>query len=508
MRRLQKFLAYSFATALLALPASATWSIIVVNTKTGEVAIGSATCLDWFDLQPFLPVVVPGVGAAAAQSSIDQTGANRMQIWNYLHLGISPQDMLVRLQANDGAHSFRQYGIVDMTHFPASFTGINCGQACWSIAGEVDDLRYAIQGNVLAGVLPLYDAEEALLTTPGDLSQKLVAAMEAARADGGDGRCSCSYANPTGCGSPPPSFTYSAYTAFVIVARMGDLEGTCDGVAGCVTGGYWLNLNVVSGPGAPEPVLLLEANYAQWRVQMQGIVDGVQSLVTPSAQALPADGATRVEVDVELRDLDGNAVANPDWLRAKLDPSSPDVELGPVQDLGNGHFRFSLGAGAQTGTARVRLTAHQQQREILLWPELAIAVEPLADFHCGFLEVSASQGAVVPLVANFGAAQAGSPYLILAGSSGTQPGTVFNGISVPLNEDDLFWASVGGANGPRFVDTLGVLGLTGRAQGTYVAPPLALVLSIGQHFDFATLRLPDASGPGFASIADGFLIVP
>ena len=35
---------------LLALPASATWSIIIVNTKTGEIAVGCATCLDGFNL--------------------------------------------------------------------------------------------------------------------------------------------------------------------------------------------------------------------------------------------------------------------------------------------------------------------------------------------------------------------------------------------------------------------------------------------------------------------------
>jgi hypothetical protein len=508
MRPLRSLLAFSLATTLLALPASATWSIIIVNTRTGEIAVGSATCLDGFNLEQWLPVIVPGKGAACAQSAVDQTGANRMRIWSYLHQDMDPQQMLVRLQAHDNLHQQRQYGIADFTHFPASFTGTNCGQACWSITGEVEDLRYAIQGNVLAGVLPLYDAEEAVITTPGDLSQKLVAAMEAARADGGDGRCSCNETNPTSCGSPPPNFTYSAYTGFLIVARMGDPESVCNPAAGCATGDYWLNLNAVSGPGGPEPVLLLESAYAQWRNQMHGIADALQSRVSPSAQTMPADGATLAWVDVELRDLDGGPVTIPATLTLELDPSSPDVLLGPVQNLGNARFRFSLGAGTQTGTARVRLTAQHRTRHCLLWPELTIGVEPLANFSCGYQQLSAAQGAAVPLVANFGAAQAGAPYWILASASGTQPGTVFGGASVPLNEDRLFWASVNGANGPRFVATTGLLGPNGRAQGTYVVPPLALIVTIGQHFDFAAVRLADATGPAFASNPDGFLIVP
>src|SRR5260221_2230668 len=111
MRPLRSLLAFAFATALLALPASATWSIIIVNTRTGEIAVGCATCLEGFNLETFVPVVVPGVGAACAQSSIDQSGANRVRIWNLLHEGADPQLILQRLQAHDNQHQSRQYGI-------------------------------------------------------------------------------------------------------------------------------------------------------------------------------------------------------------------------------------------------------------------------------------------------------------------------------------------------------------------------------------------------------------
>ena len=50
------------ALCLLAVPVRATWSILIVDTKTGEIAIGIATCLAGFDLRPDTVVVIPGVG--------------------------------------------------------------------------------------------------------------------------------------------------------------------------------------------------------------------------------------------------------------------------------------------------------------------------------------------------------------------------------------------------------------------------------------------------------------
>ena len=68
-------------TALFTGTLNATWSIILIDTRTGEIAIGSATCLVGFDLQNAASVVVVGRGAAAAQCYVDDTGVNRMLIF-------------------------------------------------------------------------------------------------------------------------------------------------------------------------------------------------------------------------------------------------------------------------------------------------------------------------------------------------------------------------------------------------------------------------------------------
>ena len=63
--RIRTFAALAAFVLLLARPLSATWSIILINVRTGEIAIGSATCVAGFDLQSLLPIVMPGVGAGA-----------------------------------------------------------------------------------------------------------------------------------------------------------------------------------------------------------------------------------------------------------------------------------------------------------------------------------------------------------------------------------------------------------------------------------------------------------
>ena len=70
MPSLRVVVTFCLGLLLFAAPASATWSIVIVNLVTGEVAVGIATCLTGFDLRPNTVVIVPGHGAAAAQSFV------------------------------------------------------------------------------------------------------------------------------------------------------------------------------------------------------------------------------------------------------------------------------------------------------------------------------------------------------------------------------------------------------------------------------------------------------
>jgi uncharacterized Ntn-hydrolase superfamily protein len=184
------------AMLLFAAPAAATWSIVIVDLVTGEVAIGIATCLTNFDLRPRTVVVVPGYGVAAAQSFVGPL-ALRELIRAGLLAGTPVGQILSQLATADPNHQSRQYGIVSLAGNTATFTGTAASAWAGGLTGQVGNLVYAIQGNVLTGQPVITAAEQALQTTVGTLGDKLMAAMQAARLMGGDGRCSCSQAAPT-----------------------------------------------------------------------------------------------------------------------------------------------------------------------------------------------------------------------------------------------------------------------------------------------------------------------
>ncbi len=232
MSRLPRSLSFRSCAALLAAgvaaaagTARATWSIVICNTRTGEVAVASATCLTNFDLQANTPVLIVGVGGGTAQSSVDSNATNRTFMRDRLYAGMAPADIVTALSSFDGAHQSRQYGIADVLGRTATFSGSGAGMWKGGTTGVSGDLVYAVQGNVLWGPLVVDDAVAAIVNTPGDVPAKLMAAMKAARVEGGDGRCSCSNANPDGCTTLPTSFK-SAHIAYMLIGRAGDRDGS------------------------------------------------------------------------------------------------------------------------------------------------------------------------------------------------------------------------------------------------------------------------------------------
>lgn len=233
MRRTLTALALLAGTAT---SASATWSIVLINTRTGEIAVGSATCLTSFDLQAGTPVLIPGVGAATAQSFVDQGGYNRVFLRDRLLEGVHPEDILDMLATFDTSHQTRQYGIADTLGGTATFTGTGAGQWAGGVTGKVGDIVYAVQGNVLAGSPVVAECEQVIITAlanGSDLAETMMLGMEEARIWGGDGRCSCSNGGPDSCGSPPdgwdPETGKSAHIAYMLIARAGDGFG-CNSV--------------------------------------------------------------------------------------------------------------------------------------------------------------------------------------------------------------------------------------------------------------------------------------
>ena len=218
--------------SMLTAPASATWSILIADTRTGEFVVGSCTCLTGFDLAVETPVILTGYGAITAQSSVDQSGRNRMFVRDRL-LENQPLDQILdELSTYDPGHDNRQYGMITTQGDTLTYSGISNANWAGGITGRLergrlgpdDDIVYCVQGNILSGPNVVQDAVDAIVKSNTDLPGMLMESMQAAKVGGGDGRCSCSGADPTGCGSPPPEPFKSAHVGYMIGSRADDVD--------------------------------------------------------------------------------------------------------------------------------------------------------------------------------------------------------------------------------------------------------------------------------------------
>src|SRR5947209_3727780 len=219
--------------SLLALPSSAfaTWSVIAVDRSTGRVVIASATCVNQDDM--FLPgvqaVVVPGKGVAACQSAVDGTHQNQMLVFRELQKGTDPKAIIEMLSA-DPAFQSRQFGIVDLKGRSAGHSGLTNGYVSQDIHGQVPgtEIFYSIQGNILRPGQVVPNAVQAFLAAKGAITDRVMAAMEAADGSGGDSRCTCPDWPTDGVKPAIPCDGKTAHVAYILMAERTDTNGDSD----------------------------------------------------------------------------------------------------------------------------------------------------------------------------------------------------------------------------------------------------------------------------------------
>jgi len=204
------FAVLGLALLALATPAHATFSIVAYDSTTQE--IGVAVQSRAFSVGEAVPWVEAGVGGIATQSATNESfgpwGLER------LRRGEPAVAVLHALLEADSGRSHRQVGVVDVKGRSASYTGTDC--SAW--AGHRDGPGYAIQGNILAGEAVVASMERAYLETKGDLADRLLAALEAGQAAGGDKRGMQSAALIVG----RPSDTYPEYRTRYVDLRVED----------------------------------------------------------------------------------------------------------------------------------------------------------------------------------------------------------------------------------------------------------------------------------------------
>ncbi len=158
-----------------------TYSIAAFDPGTGEAGVAVQSCV--FGVGPRVAWVRGGVGAVATQAQSNESfGPDGLRL---MASGLSAGETLDSLLAGDPERDARQVGIVDVRGGVAAWTGPNCN--AW--AGDSSGVYFTCQGNILAGEDVVRDMVTAFLDTGGeDLARRMLAALDAAQAAGGDTR--------------------------------------------------------------------------------------------------------------------------------------------------------------------------------------------------------------------------------------------------------------------------------------------------------------------------------
>jgi uncharacterized Ntn-hydrolase superfamily protein len=254
---------------LLHSQALATWSVIAVDRKTGQVVIASATCVPQQafgsfpakGLKDIQAIIIPGLGVAAAQANVDRTRRLQQVIADELNRGTDPVRIIDMLKSQDPNHPSRQYAIVDLKGRSAGYSGSANGKQSLDRQGRVEgsDVYFSIQGNILTGDDVVEEAVKAFTQTKGDLADRVMAAMEAADSRGGDRRCNCN----TLPDPPAPCDNKTAHVAYLVVSNKSDKMGE-----GLNDGKYHLEIQVTDQDIKPaendNPVKTLRMRYNSW----------------------------------------------------------------------------------------------------------------------------------------------------------------------------------------------------------------------------------------------------
>jgi uncharacterized Ntn-hydrolase superfamily protein len=159
---------------------TSTFSIVAYDSVTQEV--GVAVQSKYFSVGTAVPWAAAGAGAVATQANVNVSlGPKALAL---LRTGMSASDVMKALAATDSLFQGRQVGIVDARGGSASWTGTRALD--W--AGGETGPGFACQGNILAGPAVVADMAKAFRETRGELAERMIAALEAAQAAGGDKR--------------------------------------------------------------------------------------------------------------------------------------------------------------------------------------------------------------------------------------------------------------------------------------------------------------------------------
>jgi len=165
---------------MIHIPRLSTFSIVACDPQAQEW--GVAVQSKFLAVGALVPWAQAGAGAVATQSYANTSfGPNGLAL---MAQGLSAQEALDQLVAEDEGRARRQVGLVDAQGRAATFTGHEC--LAW--AGGLTGTYYAAQGNILVSGATVEALAKTFEEAQGELADRLVAALAAGQAAGGDRR--------------------------------------------------------------------------------------------------------------------------------------------------------------------------------------------------------------------------------------------------------------------------------------------------------------------------------
>jgi uncharacterized Ntn-hydrolase superfamily protein len=157
-----------------------TFSIVARDPERGLFGVAVSTAVPCVGAA--VPHVKTGVGAIATQASTNvRLGIDGLRL---LELGLSPEAALTSLLAEDAQADVRQAAGIDTQGRVFAYSGAGCVGWYGHRSGE----NYSVQGNMLVGKETVDAMAEAFERATGHLAMRLLEALEAGQAAGGDKR--------------------------------------------------------------------------------------------------------------------------------------------------------------------------------------------------------------------------------------------------------------------------------------------------------------------------------
>lgn len=175
-----------------------TYSIVARDAETGQLGVAVQT--HWFSVGTSVAWAEPGVGVVATQSFVEPDyGPLGLEL---MRAGKTAEQSLAALLAADPHAGVRQVGMVGADGSIANHTGANCIPEFCDARGE----SYTVQANLMWRPTVCAAMQRAFETSEGDFAERLMAALEAAEAEGGDirGKQSAALLVVSGDRSEPP----------------------------------------------------------------------------------------------------------------------------------------------------------------------------------------------------------------------------------------------------------------------------------------------------------------